>query len=94
MSPSRRPTKEERRNRRQALRLSTVGLELGVAVGLGGYAGYWLDGRFDTRPVWTLIMLFLGITAGFLNLIRVVNRLDQSSSKSEPNDSKPSDDPS
>ncbi|MBR58897.1 MAG: F0F1 ATP synthase subunit [Myxococcales bacterium] len=94
MSPSGRPTEEQRRNRRQALRLSTVGLELGVAIGIGGYAGYWMDGRFDTRPVWTLIMLMLGITAGFLNLIRVVNRLNQSSSQSKPNDSNTPDEPS
>ncbi|MBM3139327.1 MAG: AtpZ/AtpI family protein [Chloroflexi bacterium] len=44
-------------------------------IGIGSYlatsivgltlVGVWLDGRFDTKPVLTLVFLVLGLAAGF-----------------------------
>ncbi len=55
---------------RSALRYSALGLEMGVAAAIGYGIGWWLDSRFGTRPYLMLVMLLLGIAAGFRGLIR------------------------
>ena len=50
-----------------AYRLS---LELVVGVGVGGFMGWYLDQWFSTRPLFLFILLFLGMVAGVLNMIR------------------------
>ena len=54
-----------------ALRYSAVGLEMGLAVGLGYLFGHWLVGKFGTDPYLTLTMLLLGIATAFRAIIRV-----------------------
>ena len=49
---------------------SAVGIEMAMCIVLGLGFGYWLDGRFDTRPVLMLVFLGLGIVAGFRALVR------------------------
>ena len=71
---------------RSALRYSAVGLEMGVAVAVGYGAGWWLDGKFGTKPTLSFIGLLLGIAAGFFTLVRVareLNRLSDSDSDSD-----------
>lgn len=71
---------------RSALRYSAVGLEMGVAVAVGYGAGWWLDGRFGTKPYLAFIGLLFGIAAGFLTLVRVgreLNRLSEEDDESE-----------
>jgi ATP synthase protein I len=55
---------------RSALKYSALGLEMGVAVAIGYGLGWWLDRRFGTKPYLMLVMLLLGIAAGFRGLIR------------------------
>lgn len=45
--------------------LSTMGIAMVLCIVLGLAAGIYLDNRFDTSPVFTLIALFGGILAGF-----------------------------
>ena len=60
---------------RMGIMLSTAGLELGVAVAIGAFAGQYLDEYFSTETPWfTMALLLAGISAGFLNLYRLVNR--------------------
>ena len=54
--------------------LSAVGLTLVVATMLGLAGGYYLDRWLGTSPWLTLIGLVLGIAAGFVNLVRSVQR--------------------
>lgn len=54
--------------------LSTAGLELGIATGVGAAAGWYLDQRFDTAPWLTLFLLIAGVIAGFKNLLRISRR--------------------
>ena len=52
------------------VRYSGVGLELaGETAGLA-LVGYWIDGRFGTRPWGTLIGVVIGIVGGLYNLIK------------------------
>lgn len=45
--------------------LSTMGIAMVLCIVLGLAAGIYLDSRFDTSPIFTLITLFGGILAGF-----------------------------
>ena len=40
-------------------------------------SGYWLDGRFHKSPWFTLVGALLGMVSGFINMIRIANRLDK-----------------
>jgi ATP synthase protein I len=57
-----------------ALRYSALGLEMGVATAIGYGAGWWLDRRLGTKPYLMLVMLLLGIAAGFRSLYRAARR--------------------
>jgi F0F1-type ATP synthase assembly protein I len=48
------------------LATSIVGLTL---------VGVWLDGRFDTKPILTLVFLVLGLAAGFYGAYQQLREL-------------------
>ncbi len=49
-----------------ALRLVGVGFFIGGSIVLGTGFGYWLDGKLNTRPIFMIIGLLLGIAvAGY-----------------------------
>jgi F0F1-type ATP synthase assembly protein I len=52
------------------VRHSGVGLELAGATAGLALVGYWIDGRFGTRPWGTLIGVVIGIVGGLYNLVR------------------------
>jgi len=53
------------------LRYSSLGLEMGIAAGIGYFIGHWLDGRFGTDPWLTLVFVLFGVAAGFRSVIRL-----------------------
>lgn len=59
---------------RQYLRLSTLGIEMGVALAIGMLIGWYLDRLFGTRPWLIIIFSIFGIAAGFRNLVRLARR--------------------
>jgi len=56
------------------LRLSTVGLTLAIAVGIGAVGGLYLDDYLGTKPWLTILGVLLGSAAGFHQLIREIKR--------------------
>ena len=48
--------------------LSTIGLSMAFAIGLGAGMGYWLDKKLGTGPWLFFVFLGLGIVAAFRNL--------------------------
>ena len=52
-----------------------VGVELLAALIVGGGLGYLSDAYFGTSPVLIVVGLFLGMSAGLLNVYRTVSRL-------------------
>ena len=48
---------------------------MGLAVLVGYGAGWWLDQTFNTQPYLTIVMLLVGVAAGFNALIRVAREL-------------------
>jgi F0F1-type ATP synthase assembly protein I len=62
-----------------------VGLELAAGVGLGFWAGYWLDGRLGSGPWLMLLGAAAGLAAGFYLVIRELpSEKDYKSGKKEP----------
>lgn len=61
--------------RTRALALTGIGWSLGMWIGGGAYLGHWLDGKFDTAPVLTLILLFLGLALGLYDAFRRLRAL-------------------
>lgn len=63
--------------------LLTSGLQIAIAIGLMGYFGYWLDHKYETSPWLMVAGIFFGATAGLVQFIRTVNRLEQKKSNAE-----------
>lgn len=51
---------------------SRLALELVAGVLVGAAVGFWLDRLLGTSPFLVIGMFFVGLAAGFMNLIRVV----------------------
>jgi len=49
-----------------------LGLRFALAIILGTGGGYWLDLKFHTLPLFLIIGLSIGATAGFLTIYRTV----------------------
>ncbi len=54
--------------------LSSVGIALVVSILIGLGMGVYLDRWLDTRPLFTLIMLLIGVISGFRNVYILTNR--------------------
>jgi ATP synthase protein I len=52
------------------VRHSGVGLELAGATAGLALIGYWVDGRFGTRPWGTIVGVVIGLVGGLYNLVR------------------------
>ncbi len=66
-----------------ALSASSVGLELGISVGIGLLVGYYLDRWLGTEPWMMLLWLVLGLVAGFRGVFRAVNEADRAAASEE-----------
>jgi len=56
------------------LNASSIGLSFGISIAIGTWMGYWLDGKFGTKPWCTLVFMLFGIAAGFKNMIYFMRR--------------------
>ncbi len=68
---------------RSSLRYSAVGMEMGIAVVVGYGVGWWLDEKFGTEPYLMLLMLLLGIGAGFKAIIDAALRFSREAEAEE-----------
>ena len=49
-----------------------MGFFIGGAIVLGVLGGLWLDDRLGTRPVLTLVGLFIGLTIAFVGVYEML----------------------
>jgi len=49
-----------------------LGLQLAITVAVMVFLGLWLDGKFDTSPILTIICSALGVFAALYNFIKTV----------------------
>ena len=45
-----------------------------VSIGIFGYAGYWADNKFETKPWFMLVGLLFGLGIGFYQFYKVLMR--------------------
>ena len=69
------------------IRVSSVGLELGISVIIGLIIGDYLDGLFGTKPWLLLVFLIIGLITGFRSVLRLLKKVNSdnysSSNKSD-----------
>jgi len=47
-----------------------VGLEIVSGLGVGGFIGFFLDKTLETKPLFFIVLMFLGFAGGCVNAIR------------------------
>ena len=57
------------------LRLVGIGWYIGISIFLGVVGGLWLDSRFRSGPLFTLLGLFFGLVLAFYGTYRAVAAL-------------------
>ena len=62
---------------RKAGLASSIGLVLVFSIIIGWAFGSWLDGKLGTSPWFMLIFTLMGITAGFIEMIRIAVQLSK-----------------
>ena len=67
----------------RSLSMSSVGLEMGIAVILGLLFGQWVDGRLGTTPWMMLLFTGLGMAAGMKGVFRAVRQADRIAAENE-----------
>ena len=55
-----------------ALRLVGVGWFIGISILLGVLAGLWLDNKLDTKPLFVIVGLILGLVVAFYGVYRML----------------------
>ena len=58
-----------------------LGLQMAITIGLSTLAGWWLDQKFDTKPVLLVILALLGIVLAFYNFFKVVLNFEKKNKK-------------
>lgn len=62
---------ETPKNKENWLVFVQMGLQMALTIGLGTWAGYWLDGRMANKnPIATIILSLLAIGVSLYNVIR------------------------
>ena len=59
----------------------TLGLDFAITIGLFALLGYWLDGKYDTKPMWMLILSLFGIVVAFYKFFKVVLKKKETTKK-------------
>jgi len=69
--------KKKKQSSKAVIYASSLGIEIALSIGIGGYFGFWLDKKFDTEP-WLLLLFFLfGIGAAIKSLIRFIKIVEK-----------------
>jgi ATP synthase protein I len=53
-----------------------IGIELVAGVLVGAGLGWFIDSKFDTKPIFMLALIAVGFAASMMNVLRVLKNLD------------------
>lgn len=54
-----------------------LGIQLTITVCLGALFGWWLDSKFNAKPLFLIIFSFLGVIIGFYNFFKTISQLEK-----------------
>jgi F0F1-type ATP synthase assembly protein I len=66
-----------------AVRLIGAAFYIGICIFLGVFVGYWLDNKFNTRPILLLVGLIVGLVLAFWGLYQMVIPLLKENNKTD-----------
>ena len=66
--------RETLRHLRELAYYSSLGFQIALSIFIGLFFGVYLDRKFDTGPILTMVFLFLGIGAGFRNIALAIKK--------------------
>ena len=66
------PGDDRKRVERKYLRFAGVGIQFALTILLLTLLGIWLDGRFGTGPLFTVVLLLLGFVGATWSLVQQV----------------------
>jgi len=58
-----------------ALRLTGVGFYIAACILLGTFVGLWLDGKLNTKPLFMIIGLFIGLVMAVYGVYQMIRPL-------------------
>ena len=64
-------------NKPRLMRLAGLGPQMVGSLAIGGLIGYFLDEWLGTPPLFLIIFIILGLTAGFLEIYRALVSLER-----------------
>jgi F0F1-type ATP synthase assembly protein I len=67
------------------LSLLGMGFYIAIAIVLGIWGGHWLDGKFNTGPLWLIIGLILGIAVAVLGVYNMLKPFMEKAKKTDNN---------
>jgi F0F1-type ATP synthase assembly protein I len=68
----------------KTIQYSGMGITLVVTILIFFFIGRWLDGKFETTVVFTLILTFIGFAAGFYSFYLTIKKLTEDDKKENP----------
>jgi ATP synthase protein I len=66
-----------------AIRLIGVGFYISACIVAGVLGGLWLDGKFETKPIFLLVGLIIGLIAAFWGVYQMLLPILNDSNKRE-----------
>ena len=66
---------------KSAAEVGSVGLEMGIAVAIGCWAGLWVDEQYGTDPAGLLLGMFFGFGAAGKAILRTVKKAKEEMTK-------------
>ena len=58
-----------------------LGLQMALTITLCSLLGWWLDSKFDTKPILILVFSFLGVIIGMYSFFKTVFDLEKKKKK-------------
>ncbi|MEO8209571.1 MAG: AtpZ/AtpI family protein [bacterium] len=68
----------------KTLAYSSLGMTLVITILVFFFVGKWLDDKFDTTVLFTLILTFIGFAAGFYSFYLKIKKLSADDKKENP----------
>ena len=77
------PLARQTRSAIETLSMSSVGLEMGLAVIIGLFFGRWLDGKAGTTPWLMILFICFGFAAGMKGVFDAMKKSDRAAARAD-----------
>ncbi len=59
------------------IRLTGVGLQMGITIYLAAYFGKWLDAKYpNENDIYTIVFTLIGVVVSFYSLLRQIKKIN------------------